>query len=146
MNAKLLLLSCAIALCGCDKLGDKVMSSLPDPSAAQAKAAQEAYDALREDNAKQFYAHLSPELKAEFMQNEKELHKISQSLPKEHYTRKNIVAKHIENGTDKPSRYQLTYEYGYSNKNLVQYDVSFDKPGGSDKIIDLNVSIFGEKN
>ena len=54
-----------------------------------------------------------------------------------------IVSKKIEKSTDKPSLYTVTYEYSY-DKNLVQYDVSFDKPNGSTKIRKLNVAVFGE--
>ena len=146
MKANFLLLGCVIALSGCDQIGQKALNAIPDPSEAQAEVAQVAYDQLREGNFDQLYVYLEPELKAKFMQNEKELRKFTRGIPDKPYTRKNIVAKHIEKATDKPSLYTVTYEYGYNNTNLVQYDVSFDKPAGSSKIRNLNVFVFGEKN
>ena len=51
--------------------------------------------------------------------------------------------KEIEKSTEKPSLYAVTYEYAYSNKNLVQYDVGFDKAGGSTKIRSFDVKLYG---
>lgn len=142
MKANFLLLGCVIALSGCDQIGQKALNAIPDPSVEQTEVAQAAYDQLREGNFDKLYTYFEPELKAKFEQNEKELRKFARGIPKQDYSRKNIVAKHIE----KPSLYTVTYEYGYTNKNLVQYDVSFDKPAGSNKIRDFNISVFGEKN
>ena len=135
-----------LALSGCDQIGQKALNTIPDPSQEQAQVAQAAYDELRTGNFDQLYTYFEPELKAKFVQNEKELRKFARGIPNQEYSRKNIVAKHIEKATDKPSLYTVTYEYGYTNKNLVQYDVSFDKPAGSSKIRDFNISVFGEKN
>ena len=146
MKANFLLLGCIIALSGCDQIGQKALNAIPDPSQEQAQVAQAAYDELRAGNFDQLYTYFEPELKAKFVQNEKELRKFARGIPNQEYSRKNIVAKHIEKATDKPSLYIVTYEYGYTNKNLVQYDVSFDKPAGSSKIRDFNISVFGAKN
>ena len=146
MKANFLLLGCVIALSGCDQIGQRALNAIPDPSAEQTEVAQAAYDQLREGNFEKLYTYFEPELKAKFEQNEKELRKFARGIPKQDYSRKNIVAKHIEKSTEKPSLYTVTYEYGYTNKNLVQYDVSFDKPAGGNKIRDFNISVFGEKN
>lgn len=146
MKANFLLLGCVIALSGCDQIGQKALNAIPDPSVEQTEVAQAAYDQLREGNFDKLYTYFEPELKAKFEQNEKELRKFARGIPKQDYSRKNIVAKHIEKSTEKPSLYTVTYEYGYTNKNLVQYDVSFDKPAGTNKIRDFNISVFGEKN
>ena len=146
MKANFLFLGCIIALSGCDQIGQKALNAIPDPSAEQTVVAQAAYDQLREGNFEKLYTYFEPELKAKFEQNEKELRKFARGIPKQDYSRKNIVAKHIEKSTEKPSLYTVTYEYGYTNKNLVQYDVSFDKPVGSNKIRDFNISVFGETN
>lgn len=143
MKVKILLLSSLLALAGCDKLGHKVMDSIPNPSPAQEQVAADAYNDLRDKNFDQFFTYLEPELKADFEQNKKMLNKFASSLPKEALKHKKIVSKQIDKSTDKPSLYTVTYEYSY-DKNLVQYDVSFDKPDGSTKIRKLNVSVFGE--
>ena len=135
-----------LALSGCDQIGQKALNAIPDPSQEQAQVAQAAYDEWRTGNFDQLYTYFEPELKAKFVQNEKELRKFARGIPNQEYSRKNIVAKHIEKATDKPTLYTVTYEYGYTNKNLVQYDVSFDKPAGSSKIRDFNISVFGAKN
>lgn len=141
MKAKIVLLGCAMLMSGCGQIGK---NAIADPSVEQAQVAQAVYDQLREGNLEKLYPYFEPELTAKFMQNEKELRKFARSIPKQEYTRKNIVSKHFETATGQPSLYTLTYEYGYSNKNLVQYDVSFDKPAGSSKIRKLNLSVFGE--
>ena len=143
MKAKLFLLCGLLTLGGCDKLGQKAFDSIPNPSAAQEKVAEQAYNDLKEKNFDQFLTHLEPELKDEFMKDEKTLRKFSASLPKTELKHKKIVSKSMETESNKPSFYTVTYEYSY-DKNLVQYDVSFDKPNGSTKIRDLNVSVFGE--
>lgn len=138
------LLASVLALSGCDKLGQQAMNALPDPSASQAQAAQGAYDDLRAQNFDQLMTRLEPELQAKFDGNEKQMHKFARGLPKAEYKTKKIVAKNMVKSTGQPSKYTVTYEYAYE-KNLVQYDVSFDQAGGSDKIRDLSVSVFGEK-
>jgi hypothetical protein len=144
MKLQYAVLASALALGGCEKLGQQAMNAIPDPSAAQAEAAQAAYDDLRAQNFSQLMTRLEPELQARFSGNEKEMHKFARGLPKENYKTKKIVAKNIVKATNQPSKYTVTYEYAY-DKNLVQYDVSFDKAGGSAKIRDLSVSVFGEK-
>ena len=146
MKLKYFVMASLIGLGGCDQIGQKALNAIPDPSAEQTEVAQAAYDQLREGNFEKLYTYFEPELKEKFKQNEKELRKFARGIPKQDYSRKNIVAKHIEKSTEKPSLYTVTYEYGYTNKNLVQYDVSFDKPAGSNKIRDFNISVFGEKN
>jgi hypothetical protein len=143
MKLKYAVLASALALAGCDKLGQQAMNAIPDPSPSQAQAAQAAYDDLREQNFDQLMPRLEPELQARFNGNEKQMHKFARGLPKENYKTKKIVAKNMVKSTGQPSKYTVTYEYAYE-KNLVQYDVSFDKAGGSDKIRDLSVSVFGE--
>ena len=144
MKFKYAVLASVLALSGCDKLGQQAMNAIPDPSAQQAQAAQAAYDDLRAQNFELLMTRLEPELQARFSANEKEMHKFARGLPKENYKTKKIVAKNAVKATGQPSKYTVTYEYGY-DKNLVQYDVSFDKAGGSTKIRDLSVSVFGEK-
>ncbi|WP_180076786.1 DUF3887 domain-containing protein [Acinetobacter sp. YH12251] len=146
MKLKYFAMASLIGLGGCDQIGQKALNAIPDPSVEQTEVAQAAYDQLREGNFEKLYTYFEPELKAKFEQNEKELRKFARGIPKQDYSRKNIVAKHIEKSTEKLSLYTVTYEYGYTNKNLVQYDVSFDKPAGSNKIRDFNISVFGEKN
>ena len=143
MKVKILLLSSLFVLAGCDKLGQKAMDAIPNPSPAQEQVAADAYNDLRDKKFDQFLMYLEPELQAEFNKNTKTLHKFASALPKSELKHKKIVSKKIEKSTDKPSLYTVTYEYSY-DKNLVQYDVSFDKPNGSTKIRDLNVSVFGE--
>jgi len=137
MKIKYVALASMIALVGCSG------SSLPDPSEQQALAAQKAYDDLRLEKFDDLMNHLEPELQHYFKNNERELHKFSRNLPKVDYRTRKIVAKNQQEDSAKPSKYTVTYEYGYE-KNLVQYDVSFDKASGSSKIRDLNVSVFGE--
>ena len=57
---------------------------------------------------------------------------------------KRIIVKKMQQDKTQTELYTVSYEYGYA-KNLVQYDVSFDKPGGSPAIHNLNVQVFGEK-
>ena len=137
MKIKYVALASMIALVGCSG------TSLPDPSEQQALVAQKAYDDLRLEKFDDLMNHLEPELQHYFKNNERELHKFSRNLPKVDYRTRKIVAKNQQEDSAKPSKYTVTYEYGYE-KNLVQYDVSFDKASGSSKIRDLNVSVFGE--
>jgi ABC-2 type transport system permease protein len=91
----------------------------------------------------QLYTYFEPELQREFKTHEKDMRKFAKSIPKQAITTQKIVSKHIEKSTEKPSLYAVTYEYAYSNKNLVQYDVGFDKAGGSTKIRSFDVKLYG---
>lgn len=137
MKMKYAAIASLAALAGCSG------TPLPDPSEQQTQAAQQAYDDLRLQKFDDLMVHLEPELQDYFKNNERELHKFSRNLPKADYRTRKIVAKNQQEDSTKLSKYTVTYEYGYE-KNLVQYDVSFDKAGGSSKIRDLNVSVFGE--
>lgn len=140
---KYAVLASVLTLAGCDKIGQTAAKAVPDPSPQQEQAAQAAYDDLRAQNFDQLMMRLEPELQTRFSGNEKEMHKFARRLPKENYKTKKIVSKNIEKASNQPSKYTVTYEYGYA-KNLVQYDVSFDQAGGSTQIRDLKVSVFGE--
>lgn len=142
-NLKYAVFASILALGGCDKIGHQAMNAIPDPSPEQEQVAQAAYDDLRAQNFTQLMTKLEPELQARFTANEKQMHKFARGLPKENYKTKKIVSKNMVQVTNQPSKYTVTYEYAY-DKNLVQYDVSFDKAGGSSKIRDLNVAVFGE--
>jgi hypothetical protein len=143
MKMKLVALSAVMFLASCDQIGKQALNSLPDPSQEQEAAAQTAYDHLRHAEFDALAENFSPALNAKFNANGKELKRFAKQLPKEDYKSKKIVSKHIADGTNQPSEYTVSYEYGYP-KNLVQYDVSFDKAGGSSKIQDINIQIFGE--
>lgn len=143
MKIKLLALTSVLLLASCDQIGKQASDAIPNPSPEQERVAQVAYDHLRHSEFDDLTENFEPDLKVKFEENGKELKKFAKALPKEEYRSKKIVAKHIENSTDKPSKYTVSYEYGYP-KNLVQYDVSFDQAGGSSKIRDINVQIFGE--
>ena len=119
MKAKLLVLSCALALTACDKLGQQALDSIPNPSPAQEKVAQQAYQAFTQGDFPQLYTYFEPELQREFKTHEKDMRKFAKSIPKQAITTQKIVSKHIEKSTEKPSLYAVTYEYAYSNKNLV---------------------------
>ncbi len=140
MKMKYAILASVMVFSGCELGQEKI----PDPSAEQAQVAQEAYDNLRTQNFDQLMTHFEPELQARYQGNQKGMQKFARGLPQEHYKTKKIVSKKLHNEANQPSKYTVTYEYGY-DKNLVQYDVSFDKPNGSSKIRDISVSIFGEK-
>jgi len=143
MKIKLVALSTVIFLASCDQIGKNALNSVPDPSVEQEQVAQTAYDHLRHSEFELLTENFAPELKAKFNENGKELKKFARALPKEDYKSKKIVAKHFEEGKSQPSQYKVSYEYAYP-KNLVQYDISFDQAGGSTKIQDINVQIFGE--
>ncbi len=143
MKAKLLVLSCVLALTACDKLGQQALDSIPNPSPAQEKVAQQAYQAFTQVYFPQLYTYFEPELQREFKTHEKDMRKFAKSIPKQAITAQKIVSKHIEQSTGKPSLYAVNYEYAYSNKNLVQYDVGFDKAGGSTKIRSFDVKLYG---
>ena len=143
MKAKLLVLSCVMALTACDKLGQKALDSIPNPSPAQEQAAQQAYQAFTQGDFPKLYTYFEPDLQREFQLHEKDMRKFAKSIPKHAITTQKIVSKHIEKSTEKPSLYAVTYEYAYSNKNLVQYDVGFDQAGGSTKIRSFDVKLYG---
>ena len=143
MKMKLVALSAVMFLASCDQIGKQALNAVPDPSKEQEQVAQTAYDHLRHSEFDQLTENFSPELKLKLDANSKELKKFAKGLPKENYKFKKIVSKHFEEGINKPSKYTISYEYSYP-KNLVQYDISFDKAGGSTKIQDINVQIFGE--
>ena len=117
MKVKILLLSSLFALAGCDKLGQKAMDAIPNPSPAQEQVAVDAYNDLRDKKFDEFLTYLEPELQAEFNKDTKTLRKFSYVLPKSELKHKKIVSKKIEKSTDKPSLYTVTYEYSY-DKNF----------------------------
>lgn len=65
MKAKLLVLSCALALTACDKLGQQALDSIPNPSPAQEQVAQQAYQAFTQGDFPQLYTYFEPELQRE---------------------------------------------------------------------------------
>ena len=69
MKLQYAVLASALALGGCEKLGQQAMNAIPDPSVAQAEAAQAAYDDLRAQNFSQLMTRLEPELQARFSGN-----------------------------------------------------------------------------
>lgn len=143
MQKRFLAFAVCLTVVGCDKIGRNGLDSIPNPSPEQEQVAQISYDQLRKGNFEQISTHFEPTLKAYFIKNQKQMLKFSKALPKEDYRSKKIVAKRIEKDSSKPSLYKVTYEYAYDN-NLVQYDVSFDKPNGSTLIRNLDVQIFGK--
>lgn len=138
-------LACMVCLTfvGCDNIGKQALDAIPNPSAAQEKVAQISYDQLREGDFDALSTHLEPTLKKYLLNNQKKMLKFSKALPKGAYRSKKIVAKSIEKDSSMPSIYKVTYEYRYEY-NLVQYDVSFDRPNGSTLIRNLDVQIFGK--
>ena len=142
-NFKYAVFASILALGGCEKMGQKAMNAIPDPSPQQEQVAQAAYDDLRAQNFTQLMTRLEPELQARVTGDEKAMHQFARGLQRENYKTKKMVAKNIVKATKQPSKYTVTYEYAY-DKNLVQYDVSFDKAGGSNQIRDLSVAVFGE--
>lgn len=143
MKAKLLVLSCALALTACDKLGKQALDSIPNPSAEQEQVAQQAYQAFTQADFPKLYSYFEPALQQKFQAHEKDMRKFVKTIPKQPVTTQKIVSKHIEQSTKQPSLYVVTYEYAYSNKNLVQYDVGFDKPKGETKIRSFDVKLYG---
>ena len=93
MKAKLLVLSCALALTACDKLGQQALDSIPNPSPAQEKAAQQAYQAFTQGDFPQLYTYFEPELQREFKIHEKDMRKFAKSIPKQAITTQKIVSK-----------------------------------------------------
>lgn len=112
------------------------------PSVAQEQSAHAAYEKLRDGDFEQFKNHLEPELQTYFQDNEKIMKRFSKSIPKKTYKSRQLMSKTIEQDQKGQSQYKLSYEYAYPN-NLVQYDVSFDRAGGSDKIKNVNIQVFG---
>ena len=138
MQSKLWLLTSVLALSACDNS----MKDIPDPSAAQAQAAEVAYNDLRDGKFEDFLAHLEPELQTHFKENEKIMKKFSHQIPKGEYKSKTLLIKQVQESTAEPSQFKVSYEIAYP-KNLVQYDVSFDKPNGNTKIRNFNIQVFG---
>lgn len=133
MKTQLLACGAVLALAGCGQ------QDLADPSPAQAQAAEAAYQDLSQRDFEKFVQHLDPKLQAHFTENPKLLKKFASSIPKETIKYKKIMSKSMPNAGE----YKVSYEIAYP-KNLVQYDVSFDKPSGSEKITNINIQVFGE--
>ncbi len=140
MKTKLMLLAAAVALSGCNS-----MDNIPNPSPEQEKAAQLAYEDLRDGKYEEFLDKLEPQLQTQFKDNEKLMKRFSRSIPQGEYKSKTLMTKEIEEATNQPGQYKVSYEIAYP-ENLVQYDVSFDKPNGSNKIRNFNIQVFGESN
>ncbi|MDM1721132.1 DUF3887 domain-containing protein [Acinetobacter towneri] len=138
MKTKLMLLAAAVALSGCNS-----MDNIPDPSPEQEKAAQLAYEDLRDGKYDEFLDQLEPQLQTQFKDNEKLMKRFSRSIPQGEYKSKTLMTKEIEEVTNQLGQYKVSYEIAYP-ENLVQYDVSFDKPNGSNKIRNFNIQVFGE--
>lgn len=134
MKIQLLALSTALALLGCGQQQD-----LPDPSAEQVQAADAAYQDLSQRDFEKFVQHLDPKLQVYFEENPKVLKKFASAIPKDSMKSKTIMKKTMQSAAE----YKVSYEIAYP-KNLVQYDVSFDKPQGSPKINNINIQVFGE--
>jgi hypothetical protein len=134
MKIQVLACSVVLALVGCAQ-----QQNLPDPSSAQAQAADAAYQDLGQRNFEKFVQHLDPKLQDYFEENPKILKKFASAIPKESIKSKTIMSKTLQSENE----YKVSYEIAYP-KNLVQYDVSFDKPNGSEKITNINIQVFGE--
>ena len=94
MKAKLLVLSCALALTACDKLGQQALDSIPNPSPAQEQVAQQAYQAFTQGDFPQLYTYFEPELQREFKTHEKDMRKFAKSIPKQANDSKNCIETH----------------------------------------------------
>ena len=138
MKTQSMLLAAAVALSGCNS-----MHNIPNPSPEQEQAAQLAYEALRDGKYDEFLDQLEPQLQSQFKDNEKLMKRFSRSIPQGEYKSKTLMTKQIEEATNQPGQYKISYEIAYPN-NLVQYDVSFDQPNGSNKIRNFNIQVFGE--
>ena len=134
MNIKLWAISSLVGLVGCAE-----QQNLADPSAAQVQAAEAAYQDLSARNFEQFMQHLDPKLQAYFQENPRVLKKFASAIPKEHIKSKALMSKRMQSEAE----YKVSYEIAYP-KNLVQYDVSFDRPNGSTQINNINIQVFGE--
>src|SRR5690606_36650222 len=113
------------------------------PSPEQEQAAQLAYEDLRDGKYDEFLEQLEPQLQTQYKDNEKLMKLFSRSIPKGAYKSKTLMTKQIEEAANQPGQYNISYEIAYPN-NLVQYDVSFDQPNGSNKIRNINIQVFGE--
>jgi hypothetical protein len=123
-------------------VGCQPTQQLADPSAAQEQAAFTAYEHLKEGQFDDFLSQLEPTLQAHFQDNQKVMKKFAASIPKQQYSSKKILIKQMAEEQGK-SHYKVSYELKYP-QNLVQYDVSFDAPNGSEKIRNFNIQVFGE--
>ncbi|WP_216938174.1 MULTISPECIES: DUF3887 domain-containing protein [unclassified Acinetobacter] len=140
MKTKLMSLAAVLALSGCNSV-----DNIPNPSPEQERSAELAYEDLRDGKYEEFLNHLEPQLQVQFKDNEKLMKRFSRSIPQGEYKSKTLMTKQIEEATNQPGQYKVSYEIAYPN-NLVQYDVSFDKPNGSDKIRNFNIQVFGKSN
>ena len=111
---------------------------MADPSLEQTTAAEVAYQDLRKGHFDEFLNHLDPKLQSHFQENPKLMQKFSRVIPQGDYKSKTLMVKSF----DQRSEFKVSYEIAYPG-NLVQYDVSFDKPNGSTKIHNLNIRVFG---
>lgn len=139
MKTKLMLLAGLTLLAGCGQNSDQV----PNPSAAQEQAAEDAYSDLRDRKYDEFLSHLDPELKQYFQENQKTMRQFSYAIPEGEYKSKTLMVKKFEQPSGKPSEYKVSYEIAYPG-NLVQYDVSFDKPNGSSTIQNFYIRVYGK--
>ncbi|KGT48619.1 MULTISPECIES: DUF4878 domain-containing protein [Acinetobacter] len=138
MKTKLMLLAGLGLLAGCSNT-----DQVPNPSPAQEKVAEIAYNDLRDGKYEEFLSYLDPKLQQYFQENQKTMKKFSHSIPEGEYKSKTLMVKTFVEETGKPSEYKVSYEIAYP-KNLVQYDVSFDKPNGSTKIQNFYIRVYGE--
>lgn len=139
MKSKLMLCGSAVLLSACGAQSDDI----PNPSTVQEQAATSAYTDLRDGEYDKFLAHLEPELQRYFQDNQKVMRKFSHAIPKEAYKSKTLMVKQLDENAAKGSEFKVSYEIAYP-QNLVQYDVSFDRPNGSTQIKNLNIRVFGE--
>lgn len=139
MKTKLMLLAGLTLLAGCGQNSDQV----PNPSAAQEQAAEDAYSDLRDRKYDEFLSHLDPELKQYFQENQKTMRQFSYAIPEGEYKSKTLMVKKFEQSSGKSSEYKVSYEIAYPG-NLVQYDVSFDKPNGSSTIQNFYIRVYGK--
>ncbi|MGL3043665.1 DUF3887 domain-containing protein, partial [Acinetobacter pecorum] len=83
MKTKLISLTAVLALTGCNS-----MENIPNPSTKQEKAAQLAYEDLRDGKYDEFLDQLEPQLQAYFKDNEKLMKRFSRSIPQGEYKSK----------------------------------------------------------
>jgi len=108
MKTKLMLLAAAVALSGCNS-----MDNIPDPSPEQEKAAQLAYEDLRDGKYDEFLDQLEPQLQTQFKDNEKLMKRFSRSIPQGEYKSKTLMTKEIEEATNQLGQYKVSYEIAY---------------------------------
>ena len=89
--------------------------------------------------------HLEPELQQYFQENQRVMKKFTSAIPKDTECSRTLMTKKIEQQANHSQQYKVSYEIAYP-ENLVQYDVSFDKPNGSNKIRNFNIQVFGESS